>query len=205
MTHGISTVWLLSGVAGLVTAMAAPAFAQEAAPASTTQMATSRAGEAPEVSDKALPTIVVTASRRTIDVQKESRPVTALSAAQLERAGVSDVSSLQNLVPGLNIARSGGYLQYFIRGVGDRTSTGFSDSGVAVSLDGVFLPRSFTGAQMMFDMQRVEVLKGPQGTLYGRNANAGAINLDTNQPGSMLGGYLNVDGGITARSRPRAR
>lgn len=139
--------------------------------------------------------VVVTASRHAEDVQKESRPIDVLTSGDLQRDGVADAQSLNALVPGLSIANSADQLQIYIRGVGDRTVTAQTDPGVAFNFDGVYLPRAWESVLTFFDDNRIEVLKGPQGTLYGRNASAGALNVLPNLPSFGLGGDIEADVG----------
>lgn len=124
--------------------------------------------------------IVVTAEKREESLQKTPIAITALSSEQL--AGVSQPENLNRLVPGLSIGQSGPSSQVYLRGVGNFGQNAFADPAVAFNMDGVYLSR-FTGITGNFyDVARIEVLKGPQGTLYGRNATGGAINIVTNKP-----------------------
>jgi len=134
--------------------------------------------------------IVVTASRREVSVQKESRAIDVVSGASLVRNGVTDATTLQKLVPGLSIAQNGSLLQVSVRGVGDRAISASTDPAVAMSIDGVYLPRANELTKFFFDIDRVELLKGPQGTLYGRNASAGALNVITIRPKFETSGYI---------------
>ncbi|WP_158512706.1 TonB-dependent receptor [Sphingobium sp. SYK-6] len=148
--------------------------------------------------------IVVTASRRAVNVQRESRQLSAVGGDELSRNGVADPAALANLVPGLTIGRSGPQFQIYIRGVGDRSVNAFGDPAVAPSLDGVYIPRSFTIPGLFFDLERVEVVKGPQGTLYGRNATAGAMNLISARPTEALGGFVEMEAGNLQAMRAAA-
>lgn len=133
--------------------------------------------------------VIVTASRRAVDLQKESRAITAISADQLINNGVDNPSALQDLAPGLTIAKNGPQLQISIRGVGDRTINAATDPAVAINVDGIYYPKSYEASGAFFDLDRIEVLKGPQGTLYGRNASSGAINLITAKPRFTTSGF----------------
>jgi iron complex outermembrane recepter protein len=133
-------------------------------------------------SDTELETIVVTAQKRSEDLQSVPQDVNVISAADLTRANTTQVRDLQVLVPGLNIQQSGPLTQFFIRGVGGVVTGPLEQPGVATNLDGVYT-QSPTGLHgEMFDLAQVDVLKGPQGTLYGRNSTAGAVNLISNKP-----------------------
>ena len=107
---------------------------------------------------------------------------------------------MSNLIPGLSApAAGGGNVFYFIRGVGNFTASPFAESAVAVNLDNVYLGLPIVSSVPYFDLERVEVLKGPQGTLYGRNATGGAINIIPEKPqigsysGYVTAGYGNYD------------
>ncbi len=139
--------------------------------------------------------VVVTAQRRRENVQKSSLDIQVLGAAQLARAGVSTAKDLSALVPGLQISLGANETQAFIRGVGDLSSTGLGQSAVAFNFDGIYGADQASYAPLFYDVARVEVLKGPQGTLYGRNASAGAVNVVSNRPTKTLSGYLTAEFG----------
>lgn len=178
---------------------AAPPMASSsgAGPAATPTPPGSTPPDSPSASNGTtrLQEVIVTASRREENLQKESRVIDALSGAQLAQQGVASALDLNNLVPGLQVGNTGDQLQIYVRGVGDRTITSQTEPGVAFSVDGVFLPRAWESPLTFFDVQRFELLKGPQGTLYGRNATAGALNVINNPPSSTFGGYLDADFG----------
>ena len=176
-------------LAALATAaLATPAVAQDGAPPSSpaTPAATANDG---------LREIIVTASRRAENLQKESRAINVIGAEELTRQGITDPSSVQRLVPGFTIATNGGQLQVSVRGVGDRTVTNATDPAVALNVDGVYYPKTYEASAFFFDLDRVEVLKGPQGTLYGRNASAGAVNLITAKPKFETSGFAEFEYG----------
>ncbi|WP_447726082.1 TonB-dependent receptor [Sphingomonas koreensis] len=132
-------------------------------------------------------TVVVTANRREENLQDVSGVVQAFSADQLRRDGVVELRQLQAAVPGLSIANQEGNVEIFIRGVGSANSTELGDPGAAPHLNGTYIPRPRGLGLMFYDLERVEVNKGPQGTLYGRNALAGTLNIITAKP--RLGQY----------------
>jgi iron complex outermembrane recepter protein len=134
--------------------------------------------------------IVVTAQKRSESVQRSSLAIEVVGAKELERAGVSQSGDLTRLVPGLQVAQVGITIQPYIRGVGNASNTGQNDSGVAFNIDGIYIGQPVAYGLDFYDLSRIEVLKGPQGTLYGRNATGGAINLIPNNPGSEPGGYV---------------
>lgn len=130
--------------------------------------------------------IVVTAQRRSQSVQAVPASITALDKTAISQRGVSDVATLQFAVPSLTFGRTLGSTEIAIRGVG--RSVG--QPGVAVNIDGVYQPRDTPMITDQADLDRIEVLRGPQGTLYGRNANGGAVNFVTNAPTGTFGGYI---------------
>jgi iron complex outermembrane receptor protein len=140
--------------------------------------------------------VIVTAQKRAESLQDSALAIDAISADQLERSGIESGLDLGKLSPSLGIAAGGGPLAaIFMRGVGSFTVNPLLDSAVAQNYDGVYLGRSSAASgQTFFDMERVEVLKGPQGTLYGRNATGGVVNYLPNKP-SLEGdsGYIQAE------------
>ena len=174
-------------------AFAQPALAQEQGSDATAPRTSAPAPEG-------LAEIIVTAQRRSENLQRAALAVTAVSSDQLVRAGVSDATALTNVVPALNVSNAAGpYALFYLRGVGNFNSNALSDSAVALNLDGVFLARPSATSGLFYDLERVEVLKGPQGTLYGRNATGGAVNIITRRPklnefsGDLSASYGNYD------------
>jgi iron complex outermembrane receptor protein len=161
----------------------------QAAPGGITGSATQ--SSAPAQADQ-LTEIVVTAQRRSETRQRAAISVDAVSAAELLRNAITDSTALNNLIPGLSVQPAGGGLvDYFIRGVGNFTETPYADSAVAFNYDNIYIGRPVASSGPFFDLERVEVLKGPQGTLYGRNATGGAINVIPVKPQlGEFGGYV---------------
>jgi iron complex outermembrane recepter protein len=126
--------------------------------------------------------IVVTANRRDQGVQKVSGVVQTITGDQLRKDGIADVRQLQAAIPGLSIANQEGNVEIYIRGVGSSNNTELGDPGAAPHLNGVYIPRPRGLGLQFYDLERVEVNKGPQGTLYGRNALAGTLNIITAKP-----------------------
>jgi iron complex outermembrane receptor protein len=126
--------------------------------------------------------IVVTAQRREERLKDVPISITALSSAVLERAGVSDTTALAIVTPGLLFPRNGAYAQPAIRGIGTNLTSG--EANVAIYVDGVYMPSQNANFFQLPDVQQIDVLKGPQGTLYGRNSTGGAINITTVAPTS---------------------
>lgn len=144
--------------------------------------------------------IVVTAQRREETLQDAAIAINAASGEDLITTGVADASQLNKVAPALYVSHGGGAnVGYFVRGVGNFVNNGFTNPAVAFNIDGVYVGRPSSTVAAFLDLNRVEVLKGPQGTLYGRNATGGAINVIPNVPefdrfeGSISGQYGNYD------------
>ncbi|MGL5838025.1 MAG: TonB-dependent receptor [Sphingorhabdus sp.] len=138
--------------------------------------------------------IIVTAQRRSESVQDVPIAITALSGEALQDAGIQDTENLSALTPGLLVQRSV-VGQIRIRGIGNENYTIAGDPGVAVHSDGVYVARAAAGLFDLFDVERVEVLRGPQGTLYGRNATGGVINVIPNKPDDEFEGHMSASYG----------
>jgi iron complex outermembrane receptor protein len=155
-----------------------------------------RAADAPV----ALEEIVVTAEKREGNIQEIPLSIIAFSGAELAQAGIDGTSALANFTPGLTVQKEV-IGKVVIRGVGTENYTVGSDPGVAIHKDGVYLARSSVAIFDFFDVERVEVLRGPQGTLYGRNATGGVINILSNEPTDEFGGYAKLDVGNYSKIR----
>jgi len=175
-----------AGFSLLAAAVCTPAWSQSA---TTAQAAPSNAGAG-------LEEVVVTAQRREETLQKSSLAIEAFGTETLQSTGVAQAGDLSKLVQGLQVGFSGSTSQIYIRGVGDFSANSLANPGVAFNVDGVYVGRPEAVGVNFYDMTRVEVLKGPQGTLYGRNASGGAINLITEVPTlDGVKGSLNVETG----------
>ncbi len=148
---------------------------------------------APVEAQAQLDEIVVTAQKRTEQVQDVPAAVTAIASARLEKLGVSDVTKVSTLAPGLSITPVRSQAFVFMRGVGQTLTTPNADPAVAVNVNGVYVPSEMSGSAF-YDLERVEVVPGPQGTLYGRNSTGGVINLITREPGRVYAanGFLEL-------------
>lgn len=149
--------------------------------------------------------ITVTARRREEFLQDTPIAVTALSTAQLLNSNVTRIDQIQQLVPNLTIlsGASDQVAQIIIRGVGT-SGVGVSfDPGVGLYIDGVYLPRAQGSIFDVVDIQSVEVLRGPQGTLFGKNTVGGAVNVTTIKPGNELKGTFSVRPGNLGQIRTR--
>jgi iron complex outermembrane recepter protein len=140
--------------------------------------------------------IVVTAQRRQESSQKAAVPIAVILPEAIDKAQVSQPTQLTNLVPTLQVGTVGASsTTFFIRGVGTLSLNPYTDPGVAFNLDGVYIGRTSATSGHFYDLARVEVLKGPQGTLYGRNATGGAINVI---PAAPVLGESSVDASFSA-------
>ena len=176
------TMTRLISLGALAAALATPALAQEA------QTPAAAAGPAaPE--QNGIEEIVVTAQKRAENVQNVPIAISAFTAGALQERAVVDVASLSNIAPNVTLdagtpfSGSSSVLSAYIRGIGANDFAFNIDPGVGVYLDGVYLARSVGANQDLGDVERIEVLKGPQGTLFGRNTIGGAISIVTHDPG----------------------
>jgi iron complex outermembrane receptor protein len=141
--------------------------------------------------------IVVTAQKRSENIQDVPIAITALTSATLRDKGVSNVQDLTGIAPGLQIrnADSSANAKIFIRGVGSSDFNPTSPGAVGIYVDGVYIGSPLAQMGSFFDLERIEVLRGPQGTLYGRNTTGGAINVITKQPSSTFKGDASIEYG----------
>lgn len=134
-------------------------------------------------------TVIVTAQKRAQRLQDVPIAVTTLSAKQLQDAGVHDIKDMQILTPGLTVTSTQNetLTTARIRGVGTVGDNPGLESSVGIVIDGVYRPRNGVGFEDLGEMERIEVLKGPQGTLFGKNTSAGVINIITKKPQFTFG------------------
>ncbi|MBI1181979.1 MAG: TonB-dependent receptor [Alphaproteobacteria bacterium] len=138
----------------------------------------------------AVETVISTARKREEPLQETPAASTVLSGQALEVQFANDLKDMSFAAPNVNIARLGGfsgYATFFIRGIGDDRPDSTVAPPVALFVDGVYLPRPNNTALDMFDVESVEILRGPQGTLFGRNTSAGAIQIRTRRPSGEFG------------------
>ena len=170
-------------VASLAFTTAAQAQAQDASV--TPQPTPTTTAPVPAADNGQVQDIVVTATKRETSLQKTPIAISAFSQNQLDRQQIRDVTGLADFVPSLHFAQQGdqGGILLTMRGIGnDSAYTEVADPEVAIYVDGIYSPRAQGASVLMYDMERVEVLRGPQGTLFGRNATVGAISLITAKP-----------------------
>ena len=175
----IARTALLAGTAMVL--VASPAFAQSAGQMSAEDVAAAAAQT--EATPAAIPgEIIVTARRRAEPLQDVPIAVTAYSGEQLENQGAVDITDISDTTPNVTLETSRGTnttLTAFIRGVGQQDPVAGFEAGVGLYLDDVYLNRPQSAVLDIYDVERIEVLRGPQGTLYGRNTIGGAIKYVT--------------------------
>jgi iron complex outermembrane receptor protein len=167
---------------GLTLAFAGTAFAQTA-PASDAR------------DDGQLSTIVVTAEHREANPQTTPIALSVIGGDDLRNRGIKDISDLSVQAPGISFSTLQGKPMLTIRGVSSRDTTEMGDPAVTVNTDGFYLNRPYALTATMYDLDRVEILRGPQGTLNGRNSIGGAINVITKKPSDKFEGYASVQYG----------
>ena len=141
--------------------------------------------------------VVVTATKRSESLQDVPISVTAFSQEDMDLRGFSNLQGVQESTPNLNFSvQSAGQnvARVTLRGIGTETLIGGGDPGVALHIDGIYVGRNSAAAGDIFDVARVEVLRGPQGTLFGRNATGGSINIITQRPTEEF--EANIDAAI---------
>jgi iron complex outermembrane recepter protein len=163
-------------------AVAAPAFAQTP-PATTSEAAPAQQREV----------VVVTAQKRDEDIQDVPISISAFTAQDLQDAGLTDIRDLRNIAPSLNIASAPqvANTRVEIRGIGTSGNSAIEPS-VALFQDGAYIPRTAALLAGLNDIRSIEVLRGPQGTLFGRNASMGALLVNTNEPTQKFGGSVSA-------------
>ena len=148
--------------------------------------------------DRVLEEIVVTAAKRSQSLQEVPVAVNAFTAQMIDEAGINDAQDLANMTPSVNLTTSRNPFQnrLAIRGIGTSQNDPALEPSVGMFVDGVYMGRTGLGMSDLVDLERIEVLQGPQGTLYGKNTNAGAISLITKNPNlEEFEGYAQVSVG----------
>lgn len=173
---------LLCGSA-LALAIGTPAFAQQGAASSG---ASTRDDQ----------TIIVTATRREQTLQEVPISVAVVSGDQIEKQGILLFDDVQSSVPNLQIDRTNGNFAITMRGLGAGTGNLSFEQSVGLFIDGVYLSRSRAFQNPLLDMQRIEVVRGPQGALFGKNTNAGAVSVVTRRPSREFEGFVRASGEI---------
>jgi outer membrane receptor protein involved in Fe transport len=183
---------LLSGVAVAGLAHPAAAFAQDAGEPEMAQPASDTYGANASGNE-----IVVTATKREVTLQDVPVAVSVASSETIRRAQVRDIQDLQVLVPALRVVQlqSSAATNFFIRGFGNGSNNVGIEPSVGVFIDGVYRSRTASQVSDFPDIRRVEVLRGPQSTLFGKNASAGVISIVTQEPQFKFGGSLDASVG----------
>ncbi len=139
--------------------------------------------------------IIVTAQNRAQDVTDVPIAIDVIGAEELAAAGFSDANDLGQIAPALQVQQDQGTVKITLRGIGTTSNDEAQDTSVVANIDGEYINRPNVLGVALFDMERVEVLRGPQGTLYGRNSTAGAINFVTRKPGDEFGANASISFG----------
>ena len=181
---------LLSPISMAILALVAGTnVAHAAEPADAQAAAVATPADASKITE-----VYVTATKRSTSLQKTPVAVTALNSAALDDNHVQTIQDVVNLVPGFSATGQGdhGVITMTMRGIGnDSAKTEYADPEVATFVDGIYSPRPEGATALLFDLEAIEVLRGPQGTLWGRNSTVGAVNMQTVKPeiGSNAGSF----------------
>jgi iron complex outermembrane receptor protein len=182
---------LLTSAASISALMALPAMAQAVS------------GDQPAAGAPALEEITVTARRRTEDIQKTPVSITAFTPAQLSQQNIHDITDLRGLAPNFEITSYSNFGRaadpLTIRGIGQDALVPNLDPGVGFYLDDLYIARVEGQLLSFYDISSAQILKGPQGTLFGKNTIGGAVLINTQQPKDTFGGYIDVRAGQYSR------
>jgi iron complex outermembrane receptor protein len=190
-----STEWIRRAFLTMTAGWCASAIAQQSTPQ----------GSADVQGGASLAEIVVTAEKRSENVQDVPIAITAFTASELTARGVTDLHGLTALAPNVNLdegspfSGSNSVLSASIRGIGQDDFAFNLDPGVGVYVDGVYFARTVGANQNLLDVERIEILNGPQGTLFGRNTIGGAISIVTRTPGDKAAVQAQITGGSYQR------
>ncbi|MAA87352.1 MAG: hypothetical protein CME39_06800 [Haliea sp.] len=158
------------------------------------------------VAAQALEEVIVTAQHREESLQDVPIAITAIGAEELRAADISDLNAISLRTPGFSMGTfTPAQPQLYIRGIGSNADGASEDQSVVVFLDGVYLGRTAGQAFDLFDLERIEVLRGPQGTLYGKNAAGGALNIISQKPAEQFEGAIEVSAGDLGYVGTRAK
>ena len=191
---GSASVFVVTACAGFAafpTMVWAQNAQQDSAPSKTVDTADASAPRETAASSD----IIVTATRREGTTFDIPAAVSAVGEEAIKFRGVSQTSDLVGMVPSLQISEQTGAALVTIRGVGLIVDTGYAEPAVAVYSGGIYQPRTGSGLLNSLDLERIEVLRGPQGTLYGRNATGGVINFIPSAPTDYFEGEAAIGGG----------
>ena len=199
------------GMAASGVVMSMSALAQNAAPAPEAAASAASAASSPPLASSpqepvALDRVVVTATKRETTLQDVPISVSVTSAATIDKAHIVDLIDLQSVVPSLKVQQFNavGQTNFIIRGFGNGAGNDGIESSVGVFVDGVYRSRTSSALDDLPEVERIEVLRGPQSTLFGKNTSAGAINIVTARPQFTWGGTASVDLGSYNLHQERA-
>ena len=180
----LTKIRLLTGAAALLFVVNAAYAVAQGSTTPTTPEASENAQSGAQKAPESLDEIMVTANKRSTSVAKTPIAITALDSTALELAGVTELKNIGEAVPNVTIRTIGyaGSIQATIRGITDTNNNPGGQPAIATYFDGVYSPRTEGLSGSLYDINRVEVLRGPQGTLYGRDSTAGNFNIFTNDP-----------------------
>ena len=173
---------------GLLTSAALWALPVAAQTGTTAEAAPTAASDEGSAIDE----IVVTAQKRSESLQRVPLSISALSGDALANRAIDSLTSLATSIPSMTFGSYGGTARISVRGIGFDMINPGGEGRIAYHVDGVYISRPAATMGTFFDVERVEVLRGPQGTLYGRNATGGSINVITRKPADHLEGYVEL-------------
>jgi iron complex outermembrane receptor protein len=176
--HSKQTLRVLLALSGAALAYA-PAMAQTA----------------PKAKSATIEEVVVTAQRQETRAQNTAISMSVYTASAIQSAGVHDISSLTKVDPSVQLSTTNGAAYVAMRGIASTDLTEIGDPSVPVARDGFFTNRSYSLFSSLYDVARIEVLKGPQGTLFGRQSTGGMVNIISQRPTRSYGGYASIDAG----------
>ena len=204
MTHRSQTSrGLASPIHLAVLALLAGAAAAQA----QTAVSPAAAASAAKADTGELQQVTVTATKRSTSLQETPLAVTAIGANEIEKAHVNTIADIVHLAPSFQATTEGdhGVITMTMRGIGnDSAKTEYADPEVALFVDGIYAPRAEGAAALLFDMENIEILRGPQGTLWGRNSTVGAVNMQTAKA-DLSGNFGSVQAGLGSYDRWGAR
>ena len=199
--HTFSYASPLAIIACAIAVLPASAVSAQEAQEAPTRVFESTAAEETD----GIGTIVVTARRRAESLQDTPISITAVTSEALEQRGINTVTDIGDFTPNVQfnssvpVSASNATAAIFIRGIGQNDYQLSADPGVGLYLDGVYISRGVGNVLDVLDIERIEVLRGPQGTLFGRNTIGGAVSVVTRKPDDSFGGKLQVTTGTDQR------
>lgn len=191
-----NTSRLIHFVTLLILASPSTGYSQQDAQDEQDEQEQSKQEEPKKVLHNVIEEIVVTATKQESSAQDTPIAISAFNAENLAESRIVSAVDVQLSAPNvLHTSTNFGTSNFTIRGVGNNALAGSADAGVGIHFNHMYLNFSHLSQMEYFDVERVEVLRGPQGTLYGRNTTGGVLNLITRKPEAELGGFINVEGG----------